>query len=120
MHQLTISGTAYRIIAVERDGNWIAYAVRADDGERFGIECSGPTEPAACERLARWLEWQAEHAAALEALQTAEHAYHRAIAGSAFVGTTEGPSAAEIQKDALEVVEAARVRLDGIRARKPE
>ena len=66
----------------------------------------------------RWLEWQREHAAALEALQQAERAYHRTIAGSAFASPTEGPSAIELQKESLDAVEAARVRLDEIRARR--
>ena len=68
----------------------------------------------------RWQEWQREHAAALEALQQAQRAYHRTIAGSAFASPTEGPSATELQKESLDAVEAARVRLDEIRARKPE
>ena len=66
-----------------------------------------------------WIAWQAEHAAALEALQRAERAYHRTIAGSAFASPTEGPSPVEMQKEALDAVESARVRLDEIRARKP-
>ena len=65
----------------------------------------------------RWREWQRQHAAALEALQQAQRAYHRTIAGSAFTSPTEG---VEIQKESLDAVEAARVRLDEIRARKPE
>jgi hypothetical protein len=68
----------------------------------------------------RWLAWQREHAAALEALQQAQRAYHRTIAGSAFANPTEGPGALEIQKESLDLVEAARVRLDELRARKPE
>jgi hypothetical protein len=68
----------------------------------------------------RWLEWQREHAAALEALQQAQRAYHRTIAGSAFASPTEGPSPVEMQKESLAAVEAARVRLDEIRARQPE
>ena len=68
----------------------------------------------------RWLEWQREHAAALEALQQAQRAYHRTIAGSAFASPTEGPSAIELQKESLEALEAARVRLDEIRSRQPE
>ena len=67
----------------------------------------------------RWQEWQREHAAALEALQQAQRAYHRTIAGSAFASATEGPSAIELQKESLEAVEAARVRLDEIRGRRP-
>jgi hypothetical protein len=109
----------YTIKTVERDGQWVAYAVR-DSGDRFGIECGGVTEREAVERLQRWLDWQAEHTAALEALQAAERDYHRTIAGSAFANPSEGPSPTEMQKESLEVVEAARVRLDDVRARKPE
>ena len=68
----------------------------------------------------RWKEWQREHSAALEALQEAQRAYHRTIAGSAFASPTEGPSAIEMQQESLQAVEAARVRLDEIRARQPE
>ena len=67
-----------------------------------------------------WLTWQREHAAALEALQQAQRAYHRTIAGSAFANPDEGPTAIEIQKESLDALEAARVRLDELRARKPE
>jgi hypothetical protein len=73
------------------------------------------TEPSA-----RWLAWQVEHTAALEALQDAQRAYHRTIAGSAFASPTEGPSAVELQQESLAAVEAARLRLDDIRARQPE
>jgi hypothetical protein len=117
---MTTETSRYRIVSVERDGQWIAHAEREDNGDRFGIECAGPTRDAAVDRLTRWLDWQREHAAALEALQLAERAYHRTIAGSAFVGPTEGPSAIELQKESLEAVEAARVRLDEVRARRPE
>ena len=110
----------YRIVTFERDRQWIARAERADSGERFGIECAGETADAARVRLERWLGWQREHAAALEELQQAERAFHRAIAGGAFANPLEGPSAIEIQKESLEAVEAARVRLDEIRARNPE
>ena len=67
-----------------------------------------------------WKTWQREHTEALAALQEAQRAYHRTIAGSAFASAAEGPSAAEIQKESLDAVEAARVRLDEVRARKPE
>jgi hypothetical protein len=67
-----------------------------------------------------WQEWQREHAAALEVLQQAQRAYHRTIAGSAFASPTEGPSAIELQKESLDAVEAARVRLDEIRGRRPQ
>jgi hypothetical protein len=110
----------YLVRAIERDGRWVAHAERADNGDRFGIECSGSSQQEAVSRMQSWLDWQAEHAAALEALQTAENAYHRTIAGSAFASPMEGPSATEMQKESLEAVEAARLRLDEVRARKPQ
>ncbi len=108
------------IKTTQRDGQWVAFAERPDNGDRFGIECGGATEADARERLQRWLEWQADHSAALEELQRAERAYHRSIAGSAFASATEGPSALEIQKESLDAVEAARTTLDEIRARRPD
>jgi hypothetical protein len=120
MTQITIGGVEYRLIGTERDGQWLAHAEREATGDPFGIECSGASEEEAVARLTRWLEWQSEHAAALDALQRAENAYHRTIAGSAFASATEGPSAIELQKESLDAVEAARVRLDEVRARRPE
>ena len=120
MKQISIGDARYQIICEPRDGQWLARATRGETGDPFGIECAGPTEDDAVVRLTRWLEWQSEHAAALDALQQTERAYHRTIAGSAFASATEGPSAIELQKESLEAVEAARVRLDEIRARKPE
>jgi hypothetical protein len=120
MNDISIGDQRYRVIVDQRDGQWCAHACRAEGGDRFGIECAGASEAEAVERLSHWLEWQHEHTVALEALQRAEHAYHRTIAGSAFASAIEGPSAIELQKESLEQVEAARVRLDEIRARKPE
>ena len=110
----------HRIVVSTRDGRWLARAEREDTGDPFGIECSGASEAEAVGRLTRWLEWQREHTTALAGLQDAERAYHRTIAGSAFASPTEGPTAIEMQKESLDAVEAARVRLDGIRAQKPE
>ena len=109
-----------RIFCDERDGRWIARAVREDTGDPFGVEYGAETKEAATARLEQWLDWQREHAAALDALQTAERAYHRTIAGSAFASPSEGPSAIELQKESLDAVEGARVRLDEVRARKPD
>lgn len=70
-----------------------------------------------------WIEWQREHEEALAALQAVQHAYHRTVAQGAFAGAADGPSIAEnaeMQQGSLEALEAARVRLDEIRARKPE
>jgi hypothetical protein len=116
----TIGGMTLLVQATGRDGQWIARAARDDNGDPFGIECAGATEADAIARLTHWLEWQGEHTAALEALQQAERAYHRTIAGSAFASPTEGPSAIEVQKESLDAVESARVRLDEIRGRRPQ
>ncbi len=116
----TIGLTTFNVQATERDGQWMARAAREESGDPFGIECAGATETEAVARLTRWLEWQGEHTAALEALQQAERAYHRTIAGSAFANPTEGPTAIELQKESLDAVEAARVRLDEVRARRTE
>ena len=120
MKHVLIGEKRYRLVCAERDGRWLAHAEREDTGDRFGIECAGPSEADAVSCLTRWLEWQQQHAAALEDLQRAERAYHRTIAGSAFASATEGPSAIELQKESLDALEGARVRLDEIRARKPE
>ena len=109
-----------KILCAEREGRWVAHAVREDTGDPFGIECVGDTAHDAIEGLTRWLDWQSDHAAALDALQQAERAYHRAVSGSAFTSPTEGPTAVEIQRDALAAVERARITLDGVRDRKPE
>jgi len=120
MTYITVGDRRYRLLAAERDGRWTARAERDDTGDPFGIECAAASEDEAVSRLARWLEWQAEHTAALADLQRAERAYHRTIAGSAFASPTEGPSAIELQKESLDAVESARQRLDEVRARRPE
>jgi hypothetical protein len=119
MQQVSIGEKRYRIVACERGDRWSAHAEREDTGEQFGIEVTADTETQAVEDLTRWLEWQQEHAAALEALQVAERTYHRAIAGSAFANPTEGPTPLELQKEALDALEEARIRLDEVRARRP-
>ena len=120
MREISIGDARYRIICEPRDGRWLARAERVENGDPFGIACAGASEDEAIARLTRWLEWQAEHVVALEALQQAERAYHRTIAGSAFASPTEGPAAIGIQKASLDAVGMARVRLDDIRARRPE
>jgi len=120
MKTITIGSTTYRIVATERDGQWVAQAQRTDTGDRFGVEFSGMSADEASDRAQRWLAWQHEHAAALEDLQRAENAFHRTIAGSAFANPSEGPNAIELQKESLDAVEAARIRLDQIRARRPD
>jgi hypothetical protein len=118
--EIAVADKRYQLTAIHREGVWVARATDAASGDPFGIECTGATESEAIARLTRWLQWQHEHAAALRALQQAERAYHRTIAGSAFASPTEGPSAVEMQKESLAEVEAARIRLDELRASKPE
>lgn len=64
-----------------------------------------------------WSEWQRDHAAALAALQEAQRAYHRVA-----VGSTQSSSrqSAVDRRQSLEAIDAARARLDEVRARKPE
>lgn len=119
MKTISLGETTYRLKADQREGRWVAHAEDTTGG-RFGTECGGESEAEAISRLERWLTWQREHAAALEALQRAEGAYHRTIAGSAFASPTEGPSPLELQKESLDELESARIRLDEVRARKPE
>jgi hypothetical protein len=120
MNELTIGNRRYCILAAEKHGVWSAHAERLDTGDPFGVQQTAATEAEAVERVARWLDWQSQHAAALEALQHAERAYHRAIAGSAFASPTEGPAPVGIQKQSLQQVEAARLRLDEVREGRPE
>ena len=127
MTHISIGDVGYRILAAEQDGQWIARAERDDSGTSFdsaqgrpfGIECCGSTEASAIDRLTRWLEWQSAHGAALDALQLAERTYHRTIAEGAFVDPDGGPKARARQKASLSAVDAARARLDELRARQP-
>ena len=64
--------------------------------------------------------WQREHATALSDLQEAQRAYHRAVAATAFQGSADEPSAEEMRRASLEALDAARIRLDDVRARRPE
>ncbi len=66
-----------------------------------------------------FVQWQREHAAALEELQDAQRAYHRAVSTTAFQGAAEEPSAEEMRRTALEALDAARIKLDEVRARRP-
>jgi len=117
---ISIGDQRFRVECDERDGRWTARARRDENGDAFGVECAGATAAEAVARLTSWLEWQRDHAAALEDLQQAERAYHRTIAGSAFANPTEGPTAIELQQESLDAVEGARVRLDEVRARQPK
>lgn len=64
--------------------------------------------------------WQKEHTTALAELQEAQRAYHRTVAATAFQGSAEEPSAEEMRRASLDALDAARIRLDQVRARRPE
>ncbi len=119
MPAVTIGGQSFRIRTSQREGRWTAYAVRASNGDRFGTDVVAETEVEAVAGVTRWLEWQREHAVALGALQDAERAYHRTVAGAAFAGAAEGTQTLQARRESLVRLETARVRLDEIRARRP-
>jgi hypothetical protein len=115
---LVIGGTTYTLDITERQEIWCVEARQAPSGMRIGPTATAPTADEAIARLTRWLEWQRDHQDALTALQAAQQAYHRAIAGSAFSsGLAE---ATELQQEALQRIEDARLRLDEVRQAKPE
>jgi hypothetical protein len=115
---VTIDGAAFTIEAARRDQEWQAEA-RTAGGERYGPAIVDRDPDAAVARVERWLVWQRDHDAKLRALQEAEQAYHRTIAGSAFVAEADGASRFELQAEALKRLERARMALDEARARKP-
>jgi hypothetical protein len=63
--------------------------------------------------------WQRDHAAALAELQEAQRVYHRTVATTAFQGAGEEPTGEEMRRTSLEALDAARTRLDAVRARRP-
>jgi hypothetical protein len=64
-------------------------------------------------------KWQREHAAALAELQEAQRAYHRTVAATAFQGAADEPCAEQMRQVSLEALDASRVKLDEVRARRP-
>lgn len=108
---------SYQLFAKEHAGSYLAYALRGDGAERFGIETAGASADDAIAKLTRWLEWQHQHADALERLQDAERAYHRAMAGAAFAEDQAGVDTA--RKQTLDTMTTARNHLDDVRARRP-
>jgi hypothetical protein len=116
---VTIAQETFTIEAAPADGGWQASA-RRTGGERYGPTLVDSSADQAVTRVEHWLAWQYEHDVMLRALQEAEQVYHRTITGSAFAAATDGPSATELQSDALHRLERARLALDAVRARKPE
>lgn len=66
-----------------------------------------------------FVAWQRDHAAALAELQEAQRQYHRAVATTAFQGAAEEPTAEEMRRAALDTLDAARIKLDEVRNRRP-
>ena len=120
MSDVFVHGQRFDIRVSRRDGRSIAYAVRPETGDRFGADFAGTSDDEAVASLTRWLDWQDDHAAALEALQEAERAYHRAVASHMLAGEADRSAAGQQRSECLERVVSARERLDAIRVRRPE
>jgi hypothetical protein len=115
---IVIGGTTYMFDVIERGDKWHANARKMPSGVRVGPTATGATADEAESGLVRWLEWQRDHEDALGALQAAQQAYHRAIAGSAFSsGLAE---ATELQHEGLQRIEEARLRLEEVRQAQPQ
>ena len=106
----------YQVQVIEDEGVWVASARRLDTGDTFGPPVPGDHAEEASEMLARWLEWQRAHTAALGALQDAEAAYHRLAAGE-FASPDEQQRVA--RRSALMRVDELRRQLDGVREQRP-
>lgn len=117
MREVVVGSSSYRIHAVVDRTGWLAHAVKSESGERFGAAQKGASEAGAEERVEQWLRWQFDHEQALSALQQAERAYHRAVADHAFASADEAPASS--RRQLLEAIEAAKMRLDVARARRP-
>jgi hypothetical protein len=115
METVSVGGRQYRIRTSDQGGVWTGCVERADTGDRFGLECSGSSAAEVTGRLTGWLTWQHEHMTALAALQSAERAYHRAIAAAAFDGATD-PTTSVLQRQSLAELEAATEQLNRTRA----
>lgn len=117
---LKIGAQWFKVATGRRQDVWTARASVGETGQRFGPEVTAETEADAVTRLTGWLEWQSEHATALEALQEAERAYHRSVTSGAFAGTDDARAAVARRAAALGAIEDARLTLDAVRARRPE
>jgi hypothetical protein len=117
---VTVGDRTFRIHAVEQPGSWLAHAVSLEHGDRCSEDMAAPTETEAMDRVRRWLEWQRDHAMALAELQTAQRAYHRTITDVAFASRADSEQAPHARPTALALVDAARAKLDAMRACRPK
>lgn len=106
----------YRVQLTEDEGVWVATARRLDTGDMFGPPMPADRADEAADLLARWLEWQQAHTAALQALQAAESTYHR-LSADRFSAASDADRAA--LRTALVDVDERRRSLDEVRARRP-
>jgi hypothetical protein len=106
----------YRVQLTEDEGIWVATARRLDSGDTFGPPIPADRAEEAADQLARWLQWQHAHAAALQALQSAESTYHR-LSADRFAAATETDRMA--LRAALAEIDERRRDLDEVRARRP-
>jgi predicted alpha/beta hydrolase len=116
---VTVGDRTFRVHAVEQPGSWLAHAVSLAHGHRCSEDMTAPTETEAVHRVRRWLEWQRHHAMALAELQNAERAYHRTITDLAFASQADSEQAPHARRTALALVDAARAKLDAMRACRP-
>lgn len=112
-----LTSLGFRVHLAEDEGVWVATARRLDNGDSFGPPVPGDCAEEATETLARWLEWQRNHVAALAALQHAEARYHR-LTVEQFASATDVP-AREALRSALTEVDERRRQLDIIRDERP-
>jgi len=117
MQELVVGDRRYQLHIEERAGVWTAHAEQSGNGARVSADWKGESRDEVVSRLSRWLTWHVEHELALEDLQETERTYHRMIAGLAF-SAVEGEGAGA-QQEALQMVDAARKRLDEVRASQP-
>jgi glutathione S-transferase len=106
----------YRVQLTEDEGVWVATARRLDTGDMFGPPVPADRAEEAADQLARWLEWQQAHTAALQALQVAESAYHR-LSADRFSSAGDADRAA--LRAALADIDDRRRQLDDVRAGRP-
>ena len=117
--EVQIGACVFRLSASADAGRWMSHAVLADTSERFGVECTGATEAEAIDRLLRWLRWQHDHTEALRVLQEREREYYRTVAASAFAVPSDDLLIVAQRNASLDQVDAARRRLDEVRASRP-
>ena len=108
-----------RIIVQSIPGGVSAHLVDVLTGRQVGLTFRGATEAEAVARLERWRAWQRDHDAALERLQAALRAYHRAEAAGGVTRAREDIANDPRRLDALERLDRARVDLDAVRRRRP-